>query len=89
MDTIIAFIKEYKLQIEPITTNLDDLKEDKKSTIKKLNLEEDKATSSGMFVDNSTGGCVNSSKTVNTIAAKTIYPIDPSLMASLNGYKTA
>ena len=25
MDTIIAFIKEYKLQIEPITTNLDDL----------------------------------------------------------------
>ena len=89
MDTIIAFIKEYKLQIEPITTNLDDLKEDKKSTIKKLNLEEDKATSSGMFVDNSTGGSVNSSKTVNTIAAKTIYPIDPSLMASLNGYKTA
>ena len=42
-----------------------------------------------MFVDNSTGGSVNSSKTVNTIAAKTIYPIDPSLMASLNGYKTA
>ena len=87
IDTIVAFIKEYKLQIEPITTDLDSLITAKHMQKKHLIQEDKKDTSQAAYIDQSSSPAIHAgNKTINTIAAKTVFPVDPSLMAALAGY---
>ena len=54
---------------------------------KHLIQEDKKDTSQAAYIDQSSSPAIHAgNKTINTIAAKTVFPVDPSLMAALAGY---